>query len=65
MKLRQAALALSVASVAVTASPAWAQIDASLVLPTMFQEVISGKKDVAGASRDAAKKMDAAFGSAG
>jgi N,N'-diacetylchitobiose transport system substrate-binding protein len=49
----------------VPASPAWAQIDASLVLPTMFQEVISGKKDVAGASRDAAKKMDAAFGSAG
>ncbi|MFH9584262.1 extracellular solute-binding protein [Streptomyces luteogriseus] len=49
----------------VPASPAWAQIDSSLVLPTMFQEVISGKKDVAKASDDAAKKMNDAFGSAG
>ncbi|WP_225823646.1 extracellular solute-binding protein [Streptomyces naphthomycinicus] len=49
----------------VPASPAWAQIDSSLVLPTMFQEIVSGKKDVAHASQDAAKKMDDAFGSAG
>ncbi|MFD0315303.1 extracellular solute-binding protein [Streptomyces flavalbus] len=49
----------------VPASPAWAQIDASLVLPTMFQEVVSGKKDVATASKDAAKKMNDAFGSMG
>ncbi|MET9967804.1 extracellular solute-binding protein [Streptomyces sp. NPDC006356] len=49
----------------VPASPAWAQIDSSLVLPTMLQEVISGKKGVAAASGDAAKKMDEAFGSAG
>ena len=49
----------------VPASPAWSEIDSSLVLPTMFQEVISGKKDVAAASGDAAKKMDEAFGSAG
>ena len=49
----------------VPASPAWAQIDSSLVLPTMFQEVISGKKDVAAASKGAAKKMNDAFGSAG
>ncbi|MBQ1092626.1 extracellular solute-binding protein [Streptomyces sp. B93] len=49
----------------VPASPAWAQIDASLVLPTMFQEIVSGKKDVATASRDAAKKMNDAFGSVG
>ncbi|MBT2419684.1 extracellular solute-binding protein [Streptomyces sp. ISL-22] len=49
----------------VPASPAWAQIDSSLVLPTMFQEVISGKKSVAAASKDAAKKMDDAFGTAG
>ncbi|WP_030837732.1 extracellular solute-binding protein [Streptomyces sp. NRRL S-475] len=49
----------------VPASPAWAQIDSSLVLPTMFQEVISGRKDVAKASDDAAKKMNDAFGSAG
>ncbi|GGX08411.1 ABC transporter substrate-binding protein [Streptomyces malachitofuscus] len=49
----------------VPASPAWAQIDSSQVLPTMFQEIVSGKKDVASASGDAAKKMNEAFGSAG
>ncbi|QNP63546.1 extracellular solute-binding protein [Streptomyces genisteinicus] len=49
----------------VPASPAWGQIDASLVLPTMFQEIVSGKKDVPAAAGDAAKKMDAAFASAG
>ncbi|CAL9521699.1 extracellular solute-binding protein [Streptomyces sp. enrichment culture] len=49
----------------VPASPAWAQIDASQVLPTMFQEIVSGKKDVATAAGDAAEKMNEAFGSAG
>lgn len=49
----------------VPASPAWARIDSSLVLPTMFQEIVSGRKDVAAASRDAAEKMDDAFASAG
>ncbi|RPK64187.1 putative ABC transporter-binding protein precursor [Streptomyces sp. ADI96-02] len=49
----------------VPASPAWAQIDASLILPTMFQEIVSGRKGVAAASDDAAKKMDAAFAAAG
>ncbi|MGW0781099.1 extracellular solute-binding protein [Streptomyces sp. NPDC002913] len=49
----------------VPASPAWGQIDASLVLPTMFQEIVSGRKDVDAASDDAAKKMDAAFAEAG
>lgn len=49
----------------VPASPAWSQIDASLVLPTMFQEVVSGRKSVAAASKDAAKKMNAAFSSTG
>jgi N,N'-diacetylchitobiose transport system substrate-binding protein len=49
----------------VPASPAWSEIDSSLVLPTMFQEVISGKKDVAAASKDAAKKMNDAFASLG
>ncbi|MFD7179799.1 extracellular solute-binding protein [Streptomyces sp. NPDC059904] len=49
----------------VPASPAWGQIDASLVLPSMFQEIVSGRKDVATASRDAAKKMDTAFRAAG
>ncbi|MFG3506395.1 extracellular solute-binding protein [Streptomyces sp. NPDC047821] len=47
----------------VPASPAWGRIDASLVLPTMFQEIVSGRKDVAAASDDAAGKMNAAFGS--
>ncbi|WP_121747242.1 extracellular solute-binding protein [Streptomyces sp. E2N166] len=49
----------------VPASPAWATIDSSQVLPTMFQEVVSGKKDVGAAAGDAARKMDDAFGSAG
>ncbi|HBF84392.1 MAG TPA: ABC transporter substrate-binding protein, partial [Streptomyces sp.] len=49
----------------VPASPAWGQIDASLILPTMFQEIASGRKDVAAASDDAATKMDAAFADAG
>ncbi|MER6616524.1 extracellular solute-binding protein [Streptomyces xantholiticus] len=49
----------------VPASPAWGQIDASLVLPTMFQEVVSGKKDVPAAAGDAAKKMNTAFTDAG
>ncbi len=49
----------------VPASPGWGQIDSSLVLPTMFQEIVSGKKDVATASGDAAKKMDTAFSAAG
>ncbi|WP_052867904.1 extracellular solute-binding protein [Streptomyces niger] len=45
----------------VPASPAWGQIDASLILPTMFQEIVSGRKGVGRASDDAAGKMDAAF----
>jgi len=49
----------------VPASPAWGQIDSSLILPTMFQEIVSGRKDVAKAADDAAKKMDAAFAEAG
>ncbi|MEV5848134.1 extracellular solute-binding protein [Streptomyces sp. NPDC051985] len=49
----------------VPASAGWSQIDSSLVLPTMFQEVVSGKRSVGAASQEAAKKMDAAFGSAG
>ncbi|MFF5971678.1 extracellular solute-binding protein [Streptomyces sp. NPDC012769] len=48
----------------VPASAGWGQIDASLVLPTMFQEIVSGRKDVKAASDDAAKKMDAAFAAA-
>ncbi|GAB2911518.1 MULTISPECIES: extracellular solute-binding protein [Streptomyces] len=49
----------------VPVSPAWARIDASLVLPTMFQEIVSGKKDVDEASEDAADRMNDAFSSVG
>jgi N,N'-diacetylchitobiose transport system substrate-binding protein len=56
---------LSAGTKFVPVSPAWSQIDASLILPTMFQEIVSGRKDVAAASKDAAKKMNAAFSSAG
>ncbi|MET8681512.1 extracellular solute-binding protein [Streptomyces sp. NPDC004647] len=49
----------------VPASPGWAAIDSSLVLPTMFQEVVRGDKSVDEAADDAAKKMDDAFRSAG
>ncbi|MGI5352658.1 extracellular solute-binding protein [Streptomyces sp. CA-250714] len=45
----------------VPTSPAWARIDASLILPGMFQRIVSGKQDVVGAAADAAKKMDKAF----
>ncbi|MEU7280837.1 extracellular solute-binding protein [Streptomyces sp. NPDC045431] len=48
----------------VPASAAWGRLDASLVLPTMFQEIVSGRKDVATAADDAAAKMNAAFASA-
>ncbi|MFE9772883.1 extracellular solute-binding protein [Streptomyces sp. NPDC005931] len=49
----------------VPASPAWARIDSSQVLPTMFQEIVSGRKEVDAAAEDAARKMNEAFGSAG
>ncbi|MGI5455264.1 extracellular solute-binding protein [Streptomyces sp. CA-249302] len=56
---------LSAGTKFVPASPAWSQIDSQLVLPTMLQEVIAGKKNVAAASEEAAKKMNDAFGSVG
>ncbi|MGP3983298.1 extracellular solute-binding protein [Streptomyces sp. KR80] len=49
----------------VPASPAWATIDSSLVLPTMFQEVVRGDKSVEEAASGAAKKMDDAFAATG
>ncbi|MFF5716034.1 extracellular solute-binding protein [Streptomyces buecherae] len=49
----------------VPASPGWAAIDAGLVLPTMFQQIVSGRKDVGAAASEARKKMDAAFTEAG
>ncbi|WP_430542742.1 extracellular solute-binding protein [Streptomyces iconiensis] len=45
----------------VPASPAWGEIDASMILPGMFQEIVSGQQDVEGAAGEAAKKMDEAF----
>lgn len=49
----------------VPASPGWASIDAGLVLPTMFQQIASGRKDVDAAASEARKKMDDAFTEAG
>lgn len=49
----------------VPATAAWGRIDSSLVVPTMLQEIASGRKDVRTAAGDAAKKMDAAFAEAG
>jgi N,N'-diacetylchitobiose transport system substrate-binding protein len=45
----------------VPATPAWAEIDAGLVLPTMFQQVAGGQKGVGEAAGEAAQKMDEAF----
>ncbi len=45
----------------VPVSPAWGEIDASLVLPGMFQEIAGGKKNVDAAAEDAAKKMDKVY----
>ncbi|MFI8320745.1 extracellular solute-binding protein [Streptomyces sp. NPDC085529] len=49
----------------VPATAAWGRIDSSLVVPTMLQEIASGRKDVKDAAADAAKKMDTAFAEAG
>ncbi|MFF0413750.1 extracellular solute-binding protein [Kitasatospora sp. NPDC004745] len=40
---------------------AWAQIDAQSVIPTMLQQVVTGKADVAKASGDAAGRITSAF----
>ncbi|MDT0381603.1 extracellular solute-binding protein [Streptomyces sp. DSM 42041] len=52
---------LDVGAKFVPATPAWSAIDASQVLPTMFQRVVSGKQDVPGATGAAARTMDEAF----
>ncbi len=39
----------------------WAQIDAQAVIPTMLQQVVTGKADVAKASGDAATQINTAF----
>ncbi|WP_405723893.1 extracellular solute-binding protein [Streptomyces sp. NBC_01537] len=49
----------------VPVTPAWSAIDSQAVVPTMMQEIVTGKKSVDQATADAAKKMDAAFASAG
>jgi N,N'-diacetylchitobiose transport system substrate-binding protein len=45
----------------VPATPGWAEIDAGLVLPVMFQQIAGGKRGVGAAAREAAEKMDEAF----
>ncbi|MEU1421824.1 extracellular solute-binding protein [Kitasatospora sp. NPDC005751] len=40
---------------------AWAQIDAQAVIPTMLQQIVTGKSDVAKASGDAATQITSAF----
>ncbi|MFC4497676.1 extracellular solute-binding protein [Streptomyces ovatisporus] len=45
----------------VPATPAWAEIDAGLVLPTMLQQIAGGKRGVGEAAGEAAEKMDKAF----
>ncbi|MEU1813570.1 extracellular solute-binding protein [Streptomyces roseifaciens] len=49
----------------VPVTPAWAAIDAGQVLPTMLQEIVSGRRSVDAAASAAAKKMNAAFRAAG
>ncbi|MBB5935258.1 extracellular solute-binding protein [Streptomyces zagrosensis] len=48
----------------VPASPGWASIDAGLVLPTMFQQIVSGRKDTDAAAGEASQKMNDAFAEA-
>ncbi|WP_338931430.1 extracellular solute-binding protein [Streptomyces netropsis] len=45
----------------VPASPGWAAVDAGQVLPTLFQEVVSGRRSVDAAAGRAARKMNEAF----
>ncbi|WP_314175548.1 extracellular solute-binding protein [Streptomyces winkii] len=45
----------------VPATPAWAEIDAGLVLPSMFQQIAGDKRSVDDAASEAARKMDKAF----
>ncbi|MBH1932807.1 extracellular solute-binding protein [Streptomyces sp. AV19] len=52
---------LDAGTVSLPASPGWAAIDAGQVLPTMFQEIVSGRKDVDAATTAAARRMDEAF----
>lgn len=52
---------LAAGAKSVPISPGWAAIDAGQVLPTMFQEIVSGRKDVDAATESAARKMNEAF----
>ncbi|TSB19962.1 hypothetical protein FNJ62_21650 [Streptomyces benahoarensis] len=45
----------------VPVTPGWATVDASLVLPTMYQQIVSGRKSVDAAAAEAARAMDGAF----
>ncbi|WP_372407963.1 extracellular solute-binding protein [Streptomyces luteireticuli] len=52
---------LDAGTVPVPATPGWAAVDAGQVLPTMFQEIVSGRKDVDAATAAAARRMNEAF----
>jgi N,N'-diacetylchitobiose transport system substrate-binding protein len=46
----------------VPVDPAWTQIDAQTVVPTMLQKIVTGKATVDAATSEAATAIDAAFG---
>jgi N,N'-diacetylchitobiose transport system substrate-binding protein len=48
----------------VPVSPGWAAVDSGAVLPTMYQQVVSGRETVAAATGDAAREVDEALGDA-
>ncbi|MEV6779088.1 extracellular solute-binding protein [Streptomyces syringium] len=52
---------LAAGAKSVPASPGWAAVDAGQVLPTMFQEIVSGRRSVDAAAERAARKMNEAF----
>jgi len=52
---------LAAGAKSVPASPGWAAVDAGQVLPTMFQEIVSGRRSIDAAAGRAARKMNEAF----
>jgi N,N'-diacetylchitobiose transport system substrate-binding protein len=49
----------------VPVTAAWSTMDSDAVVPTMMQEIVTGRKSVDQAAADAAKKMNADFSAAG
>lgn len=52
---------LAAGAKSVPAAPGWAAVDAGQVLPTMLQEIVSGRRSVDAAAGRAARKMNEAF----